>query len=46
MQTSGESSQVKHVKKYNLFHERQYCVISVKATVLQLLDVLESWTNT
>ena len=36
---------VNHMKKYNLFSDKQYGFISGRSTVLQLLAVLESWTQ-
>ena len=38
-------SMVNHMKKYNLFSDKQYGFISGRSTVLQLLAVLESWTQ-
>ena len=37
---------VDHMKKNNLFSDRQFGFISGRSTVLQLLAVLESWTKT
>ena len=36
---------VNHMKKYDLFSDKQYGFISGRSTVLQLLAVLESWTQ-
>ena len=38
-------SMVNHMKKCNLFSDKQYGFISGRSTVLQLLAVLESWTQ-
>ena len=38
-------SMVNHMKKYDLFSDKQYGFISGRSTVLQLLAVLESWTQ-
>ena len=38
-------SMVNHLKKYDLFSDKQYGFISGRSTVLQLLEVLESWTQ-
>ena len=36
---------VQHMKKYDLFDNTQFGFISGISTVLQLLSVLETWTN-
>ena len=36
---------VDHMKKYNLFSDKQFGFISGRSTVLQLLCVLEDWTK-
>ena len=38
-------SMVNHMKKYDLFSDKQYGFISGRSTVLQLQAVLESWTQ-
>ncbi len=38
-------SMVDHMKRYNLFSEKQFGFISGRSTVLQLLAVTESWTE-
>lgn len=37
---------VKHMKMHNLFNEKQYGFISGRSTVLQLLAVIDDWTDT
>ena len=36
---------VTHMKSNNLFSDKQFCFISGRSTVLQLLHVLDKWTE-
>ena len=36
---------VEHMKKHNLFSDKQFGFISERSSVLQLLAVIESWTK-